>query len=123
MSSNLNLSHRRRRALAYAPNFSTTDSADSHAQLQVLHGRLEQFTQTLPRLGDVDPTHTERIRDLLVIHTLCYCAMLQLHAPSERPLILENSKSLTAANTAADILRVVDVSRLHFVDPILGVSF
>ena len=70
----------------------------------------------------MDPAHTDRIRDLLVIHTLCHCAMLQLHAPAERPLVLESSKSLTAANAAADILRVVDVSRLYVVDPILGVS-
>ena len=97
-------------------------SAESHAQMQALDTRIEQFVSALPRLESVDPARVERSRDLLVIYTLCHCATAQLHAPLDQPLDVTTSRALTAANAAADVLRVINVARLSFVDPIMGVS-
>lgn len=61
------------------------------------------------------------MRELLVVYALCYGATLQLHAPKDQPLEVETSKTVMAANAVADVVRRVDVPRLRFVDPIMGV--
>ena len=78
--------------------------------------------QTVPPPTAVDPDRLDRSRDLLVIYTLCYGARLQLYAQREQPLNVETSQSIRAATAIAEVLHTIDVARLRFVDPILGVS-
>ena len=105
------------------PSSRELGAADSRAQVEALETRIQQFMQGLPRLGEVEPSRVDRAREFLVIHTLCHCATVQLHASREQPPVIDTSRSLAAANAAADALRIVDVARLRFVDPILGVNF
>ena len=100
----------------------STDSAGAFIQLQTLDAHVDHFTQTLPRLDGVGNAHPTHLRGILVVYTLCYCATLQLHASRDQPLDVNTSKTVMAANAVADLLRLIDVSRLRFIDPIMGVS-
>ncbi len=97
-------------------------SADLSVQVLALDNRIEQFRLTLPSLNYVTNLPPDRLRCLLVIYTLCYCATLQLHEPLDPVLDIESSRSLAAANAAVDLLRVINAPALGHVDPILGVS-
>lgn len=71
---------------------------------------------------DLDNRGVEYQRGILLIRTLLCCALMQLHSASNQTWHPDHSRVVQAAVSAAELLETVDVSRLVYVDPVMGVS-
>jgi hypothetical protein len=70
------------------------------------------LTPTLPAI---------RSKRLLVVHTLCHGAMIQLHRPLARERVVSRAKQLAAARAIVNILKKTDVPKVGLIDPVLAV--
>ena len=99
-----------------------TDAPGFQSQFVALDNRIEQFRASLPPLSQATSMRPDVVRALLAIHTLCYCATIQLHSPFAQNHQPSNSKISAAANGAASVVQAIPMPQIVYVDPIMGVS-
>ncbi|KAF7358389.1 Zn(2)-C6 fungal-type domain-containing protein [Mycena venus] len=73
------------------------------SEFTALDRKIEAFTPTLPPIQS---------KKMLVVHTLCHCAAIQLHDP----LV----KALAAARAVVTIISNTDIPKVGLIDPVLA---
>lgn len=87
-----------------------------------LDARIEQLKSMLPAIESIiEPNRRHQLRELLVIHSLCYAATLQLHIRFGQLWDIDNSKALAAATGAASLAQAANAGSLVYVDAVMGV--
>ncbi|KAH9925721.1 uncharacterized protein B0H18DRAFT_876938 [Fomitopsis serialis] len=91
---------------------------------QELINRVAQFQQAMPSMDRIHPARQDLYIKILLISLLVHCATIELHQPLEvrGTGIVPNSRSLTAALAAVDVLSRINIGGIAHVDPIVGVS-
>ncbi|KAF7355876.1 Zn(2)-C6 fungal-type domain-containing protein [Mycena venus] len=84
----------------------------SDEEFSALDQKIDALTATLPPIQS---------KYMLVVHTLCHGAVIQLHRPLTSERTTSRAKQLVAARAMVDILKKIDVPRLGLIDPVLAV--
>lgn len=87
-------------------------SPSNDAEFRFLDQKIDRLTATLPPIQS---------KHLLVVHTVCHGATIQLHSLLEMERTVSRAKRLAAARAIVDILVKIDVPKVGLIDPILAV--
>jgi len=89
---------------------------------QELNSRVAQFQQSMPSIDRIHPARQDLYSKILLISLLVHCTTIELHQPLEArgTGIVPNSRSLTAALAAVDVLSRINIGGITHVDPIVG---
>ncbi|KAJ7921352.1 hypothetical protein B0H13DRAFT_2416594 [Mycena leptocephala] len=86
-------------------------SPSNDAEFRFLDQKIDHLTATLPPIQS---------KHLLVVHTVCHGATIQLHSLLEKERTVSRAKRLAAARAIVDILVKIDVPKVGLIDPILA---
>lgn len=82
------------------------------AEFSFLDRKIDRLAATLPPIQS---------KHMLLVHTICHGATIQLHSPLETVRMESHTKQLVAARAMVDILLKTDVPNMGLIDPVLAV--
>ncbi|KAF7341875.1 Zn(2)-C6 fungal-type domain-containing protein [Mycena sanguinolenta] len=87
------------------------DKRDYLHDIDILDNRIDALTASLPPI---------RSKRMLVVHSLCHGATIQLHRPFAKERMCSFLKALAAARVIVHTITRTDVPKLGLVDPVLA---
>ena len=97
------------------------DTPSYQSVMNTLDASIERFKQGLPAIERSTQLSSDSAHTLLLIHSLTHSATIQLHWPFTSRSTTSINRCLAAANTIVRVMQVLDVKRMEFINPILGV--
>ncbi|KAI0091628.1 hypothetical protein BDY19DRAFT_904256 [Irpex rosettiformis] len=105
----------------YIASYLDKNTPSYQAVISTFDASIERFKQSLPAIERSTQLSPDRAHTLLLIHTLTHSATIQLHWPLTSHSTASINRCLAAANTIVRVVQVLDVKRMEFANPVLGV--
>ncbi|KAJ7921427.1 hypothetical protein B0H13DRAFT_154919 [Mycena leptocephala] len=91
--------------------YRATGISPKDAEFSFLDRKIDRLAATLPPIQS---------KHMLLVHTICHGATIQLHSPLETVRMESHTKQLVAARAMVDILLKTDVPNMGLIDPVLA---